>query len=83
MISKDLVKKMSFAEAQRYCDEHPEYRIPDGYEATNLDSEHGSFWISETLGDRNVLYVPMKQVFRMTHPSFLHFVVVVKDDNEK
>lgn len=80
IIAKSLVKKMSIAQAQAYCDKHPEYKVPTSQQAENLDLdqvEHESFLISDTLGGRVLVYNKKKQVYRITHPQFLHNVVVI------
>ena len=80
MVSKDLVKRMSIAELNRYCEEHPEYRVPNANEAEMIETDHSTFWTCEELGDRCVTYQKEKQMFRRSHPVFLHSCVVVKDD---
>ncbi len=78
-MSKSLVKKMSYAETERYCNEHPAYKIPSPDEAESLDDqEHNKFWINEELGGRKIVYLKKEQRYQRTHPSFLHNVVLVK-----
>ena len=78
MNSKDLVKKMSISELRHYCEAHPKYHIPNANEAELLETEHGEFWIDETLGDRCVVYDKQKHVYRRVHPAFFMRCVVVR-----
>lgn len=85
-IAKSLVKRMSIAQAQTYCDNHPPYKIPTSYEAEELDIdqvEYDSFLVSDTLGGRVVVYNKRKQVYKVTHPQFLHHVVVITQGNNR
>lgn len=68
---------MSIKEALQYCEEHPAYTIPTSEDAEMLDTEHESFWITDRLGDRCVIYYKKAQVYKRTHCSMLHNVVVI------
>ena len=80
LIAKDLVKKMAYREADRYCLEHPPYRLPTPTEAEELETEHEKFWIAGALGDRRVTYAKKRQCYERAHPNFLINVVVVKEE---
>ena len=80
--TKDLVKKATYREADRYCIEHPPYRLPTPTEAEELDTEHDKFWVAGSLGDRRVVYVKNKQCYERAHPNFQINVVVVKETEQ-
>ena len=81
MRNKSLVKRMTYAEADGYCDNH-DYHIPSANEAESLslDSiEYDVFWISETLGGMKMLYHKKIQKYERVHPNIRFNVVLIKD----
>lgn len=79
---KALVKSMTFGEALHYCHDHPRFKIPNASEAMEIEKvEHKTFWISDELADRNVIYDKQNQVFIMQHENFKNNVVVIAKDD--
>ncbi len=78
--SKDLIKPMHYNEAIAYCLKHPNYHIPNAEEAELLSSDHVTFWTSESLGDRRLIYHKIKQLYERVHQNFQQNVVLVKKD---
>ena len=76
---KNLVKKMTLPEVENFCKSHPQYKIPNALDAVEFDldaCEHKVFWVSETLGDRAVVYDKKNHCFHMSHPMFMQHVVL-------
>ena len=79
--SKSLIKQMTYPEAQKYCDDHPNFKIPNALEAQEFDKDeiaYDTFWISEMLSDRNVIYNKRKYCFRVVHPQMRQYVILVR-----
>ena len=77
---------MTLFEAERYTDTHPEWRIPDIYEAEVIDIqdiEHQSFWIADQIQNRRLIYDKKMQVIKTLHPNMRHNVVLVRNKDEK
>ena len=83
---KSLVKQMTFFEAERYTDTHPEWKIPDIYESESInieDIEHASFWISDQIQNRRLIYDKKMQVIKTLHPNIRHNIVLIRRYNGK
>jgi hypothetical protein len=81
--SKELIKTMTFPEASHYCDEHPQWKIPNILEAQELEpTEHNQFWISDSMHWLTFVYDKKKQCLIVQHPQFRNNVVLVRSDND-
>lgn len=82
--TKSLVRMMTYPETQHYCDEHPQWKIPNFIEAQAIDGDkcqYMLFWISDTLHNRNLVYNKKNQCIRDNHPLFKNYVVLI--DNKE
>ena len=78
---KSLTGLFTYPELNNYCNEHKEYRIPsirDAEQFNTKDTIHDTFWTTDILSDRNVIYNKRKQCFRIAHPQTRHFAVLVR-----
>ena len=83
---KSLVKTMIFAEAKRYCEEHPKWKIPNFVEAQEINKDNCDyviFWISDTLHNRNLIYNKQNQCIKDNHPLFKNYVVLIENKENK
>jgi hypothetical protein len=78
--AKTLIKKMTFPEAQQYCDNHPKWKLPNLLEAQTLslhEAEHQLFWLVDKVQDRNLIYDKIRHTMKDSHPMFKHNVVLI------
>ncbi len=83
---KCLVKSMTKAELDNYIKNHPEWRIPTGAEAMDMEGTNLDwpvFRVDEMIADRELIYNKKYQCFNITHPAFRQQVVLIESNNTK
>ena len=84
MKTKSLVKMMTYKEITDFILKHNnKFQLPTAEQAEMIDNtEHPSFWTSETLGDRKTVYHKKSQCYVRQHPMMKHYVVLIRREDE-
>ncbi len=83
MKTKCLVLNMTRHEVNMYVQDHPQWRIPLGEEAIEIeptDIDWEEFRVNEYIGGRELVYNKLQQCFKITHPLFKHRVVLIEKE---
>jgi hypothetical protein len=76
---------MTSYELVEYVQNHPQWDIPTGLEAVDIDHnkiDWEEFRVSESIEGRELIYNKKTQCFKISHPAFKVNVVLVEAEKE-